>query len=109
MVSRLEKFALRWRLALGCAVPLVLMAVLVVRHPDVVAVGLFIAAVVVGGGLTAFVFRRVTVGTARLVERLDAVEQAAKANLMRGLRRSRRRSDGRAARRDGRIERSPPR
>ena len=84
-MSRVAKFALRWRLALGCAVPLVLMAVLAVRHLDGVAVALLVVALVVGGGLTAFVFRRLTVGTAEIAGRLDAVEHAAKANLMRGL------------------------
>ncbi len=84
-VSVSEKFALRWKLAVACTVPLVLMAAVVVRNPDAVSVGLFAAAVVVGGGLAALVLRRFTKGTAEIVSRLDAVEEAAKANLMRGL------------------------
>jgi len=79
------KVSLKWKFVGVSVLLLVLMAGQAVQDGRPVAFALLGVGVVVGGGLTFLAARRLTTGVAKVVERLDAVERAAKDNLMRGL------------------------
>ena len=81
---------LKWKtagLAVALAVPLTIEAILALggnANQGVVLVVLC-AGYVLGGALTFLVLHRLSDGTKRVAARIDAIEEAAKANLMRGL------------------------
>jgi hypothetical protein len=75
---------LRWKLVGATAVLLVLLAIEAALAGKPVAFAVLGGGVVIGGGMTALVFVRLTTGVSAVAKRIDAVEEAAKGNLMRG-------------------------
>jgi hypothetical protein len=89
-VSVFENVSLKWKFVGVTALLLVLLTVEGVlglngKPSHAVTFGVLVVGFVVGGGLTFLAVRRLTSGVKQVGERIDAVEQAAKNNLMRGL------------------------
>ena len=84
-MSVFRNVQLKWQLVAASAVFIALLAADAVVSGKPVAFGLLGVGVLLGGGLMVLVVVRLRSGVANVVTRMDAVEEAAKDNLMRGL------------------------
>ena len=76
---------LKWKLVGVSGLLLALLALDAVQAGKPVAFAVLGVGLVIGGGVSALMFARLGDGTAKVIARMDAVDEAAKEHLMRGL------------------------
>jgi methyl-accepting chemotaxis protein len=85
LVSVFGNVALKWKMVVVSALLLALLAVESVLAGQTIAFVVLAVGLVLGGGMTVSTVRRLSSGIEHIVGRMDAVDKAAKDNLMRGL------------------------